>query len=71
MLLSGEHALRGRVEAPAGLGRLDAAARPVEQLPAKALLERADLQAYGRLGDPEPLGRLGEALALDDGAERG
>ena len=70
MLLGGEHALRGRVETPAGLGRLDAAARPVEQLPAEALLERANLEADGGLGDPEPLGRLGEALPLDHGAER-
>jgi len=71
LLLEREHPLRVPVEAQAGLRRLDAAARAVEQLRPEALLERADLQADGRLGDTEALRGLGEALLLDDGAERG
>jgi lipopolysaccharide/colanic/teichoic acid biosynthesis glycosyltransferase len=70
VLLDGEQPLRGRVEAEPCLGRLDAATRAVEQLPAEPLLERTNLQANGRLRDTEPLGGLGEALPLDDGAER-
>ena len=71
VLLGGEHTLSRCVETSPGLGRLDPATRAVEELPPEALLERADLQADGRLSDAEPLRRLGEALALDDGAERG
>ena len=70
LLLEREQALRAAVEPHAGLGRLDSAARAVEQLRPETLLERSDLQADGRLGDAEALGRLGEALLLDDGAER-
>ena len=65
-----QHALRAAVEREPGLGRLDAAARAVEQLAAEPLLERPDLEADRRLRHPEPLGRLREALPLDDGAER-
>ena len=65
-----EHPLSAPVEAIARLGGLHAAAGTIEQLLPEALLERADLLADGRLGDAEPLSRLGEALALDDGAER-
>ena len=68
--LEREHALRAPVETVARLGRLHAPARAVEQLLPEALLERADLLADRRLRDAEPLSRLGEALALDDGAER-
>jgi len=71
VLLGGEQALRRGVEPAAGLGRLDPATRAVEQLAPEALLERADLQADGRLSHPEPLGRHGEALPLDHGAECG
>src|SRR5712691_11483517 len=71
VLLGGEQALSRCVEASPGLGRLDPATGAVEELPPEALLERADLQADGRLSDAEPLGRLGEALPLDHGAERG
>jgi lipopolysaccharide/colanic/teichoic acid biosynthesis glycosyltransferase len=71
LLLELQEPLRGGVEPEPGLGRLHPAARPVEQLPAQALLKRADLQADGGLGDAEPLGSLREALALDDGAECG
>jgi streptogramin lyase len=35
--------LRGRIQAQAGLGRLDPATGAVEELPAEALLERPDL----------------------------
>jgi hypothetical protein len=71
VLLGGEDTLSRCVEASPGLGRLDPATGTVEELPPEALLERADLQADRRLGDPEPLGRLPEALPLDHGAERG
>ena len=71
LLLEREHALRAAVEPPSGLGRLDAAPRAVEELCAEPLLERAHLQRHGRLGDAEPVGRLREASALDDRAERG
>ena len=70
LLLQLQEPLGGRVQTQAGLGRLDAPPGTVEQLPSEPLLERADLQADGRLGHAEPLGGLGEALALDDGAER-
>ena len=70
MLLGGEHPLSRCVEASPGLGRLDPTTGAVEQLPPEALLERANLQADRRLGDPEPLGRLREALPFHDGAER-
>ena len=69
LLLELEHPLRAPVEAPARLGRLDAAAGAVEQLLPEALLERAHLQADRGLGHAEALGRLREALAVDDGAE--
>ena len=40
LLLEREQPLRAAVEAPAGLGRLDAPPRPVEELRAEPLLER-------------------------------
>ena len=43
--------------------------RSLEQRLAQPLLERPDLEADGGLRHPEPLGRLREALALDDHAE--
>src|SRR5881409_4174211 len=67
--LEREHALRGPVEALPRLSRLDPSPRAVEQLRPKPLLERANLKADGRLGHPEPLGGLREALAVDDFAE--
>ncbi len=70
VFLRGKHPLSRCVEASPGLGRLDPAAGPVEELAPEALLEGADLQADGRLGHPEPLGRLRKALPLHDGAER-
>ena len=69
--LEREHALRGPVEALPRLSRLDPSPRAVEQLRPKPLLERANLKADGRLGHPEPLGGLREALAVDDFAEGG
>ena len=71
LALEGKHPLGAAVESKAGLRRLDAAAGTVEQPAPEPLLQRADLEADGRLGDPEPLGSLREALPLDDGAERG
>ena len=62
--------LRRPVELGTGLRRLDAAAGAVEQLRAEPLLERPHLEAHSRLRDAEPLGRLGERLALDHLAER-
>ena len=70
LTFEGEQALGAAVEREARLGRLDAATRAIEQLASKPLLERADLEAHRRLRDPEPLGRLREALPLDHGAER-
>ena len=70
LLLEREQPLRAAVEAPAGLGRLDAAPRAVEELRAEPLLERPHLQRDRRLRDAEPLGRLREAASLDDRAER-
>ena len=70
LLLLGQQLLRRRVQPQTRLSRLDAAARPVEQLRSEPLLERADLQADRGLRDPEPVGGLREALPLDDGAER-
>ena len=71
MLLRGEQALRRRVEPAAGLRRFDTAPGAVEKLPAEPLLERADLQADGRLSHSQPLRGLREALPLDHRAERG
>ena len=69
LLLESEQALRAAVEPLPGLGRLDPAARAVEQLQPEPFLERADLQADRRLRHAELLGRLGEAAPLDDCAE--
>ena len=69
LLLQREHALGAAVEPLAGLGRLDPAAAAVEQTTAEPLLERADLQAHGRLRHAELLGGEREALLLDDRAE--
>ena len=70
LLLHRKQTLRAAVEATAGLGRLDPASRPIEELQAEALLERADLEAHRRLRDAELLGGLREAAPLDDRAER-
>ena len=58
LILEREHPLRAPVQSSARLGRLDPAPRAVEELLAEPLLERADLQADGRLRDPETLRRL-------------
>src|SRR5205823_6610028 len=71
LVLEREQLLRGRVQTQPGLGRLDPPAGPVEQAAAEPLLERANLEADGGLGDTEPLRSLGEALPLDDRAEGG
>ena len=70
LLLEREQPLRADVEPHPGLGGLDAPPRAVEQLRPEPLLERAHLEADRRLRDAEPLGRLRERSALDDGAER-
>ena len=70
LLLELQHPLRAAVEREPGLRRLDAAAGAVEQPAVEPLLERAHLEADGGLRDAEPLGRLREALQLDDRAER-
>src|SRR5215212_3744930 len=69
--LEHEHPLRGAVEPLPGFGRLDPAPRPVEQLGSEPLLQRPNLEADRRLGHPEPLGRLGEALPVNHLAEGG
>ena len=70
LLLEGQQLLRRRVEPEAGLRRLDPSPRAVEQLRPEPLLERPNLEADRGLGHAEPLGGLGEALSLDDRAER-
>src|SRR5207237_8904009 len=69
LLLEREQLLRVAVEEQPRLGGLDAPPGPVEQPLAEPLLERPDLEAHRRLGDPEPCRRLREAPALDDRAE--
>jgi hypothetical protein len=71
LVLEGQHALGEPVEALTGLCRLDPAARAVEQFRPEPLLERANLEADRRLGDPEALRSVGEALALYYLAEGG
>jgi len=71
LLLKRKQPLGAAVEPQPRLRRLDATAGAVEQPLPEALLERADLEADRGLRDPEPLGRAGEALPLDDGAEGG
>ena len=61
MLLEREEPLCGRVEQAPGLRRLHPAPGAVEQLPPEALLERADLEADGRLGHPEAVPRPGRS----------
>ena len=58
LILEREHPLRAPVESPPCLGGLDPTSRAVEELLAKPLLERADLEADGRLRDAETLRRL-------------
>ena len=69
LLLELQQPLGTAKQAQPGLGRLDAAARTVEQLRAQPLLERPHLQRDRRLRDAQALGGLGEAAALDDLAE--
>src|SRR5262245_61873217 len=71
LLLECQQLLGAAVEAPTRLGRLDATPRAVEELGAQPLLERAHLQRHRRLRDAETLGRLREAAAIDNRAERG
>src|SRR5712691_11852945 len=69
LLLECEQLLRGRIEPQSRLGRLDAAARAVEQLRPEPLLEGTDLKADRRLCHAQALSSKGEALPLDDRAE--
>src|SRR6185437_8941347 len=71
LVLQSEHPLRQAVEALAGLGRLHAPPRAVEQLCSQPLLERANLEADRRLRDAEAFGGVGEALPLYHLAEGG
>src|SRR5438105_1131978 len=71
LLLEREHPLRRGVESQAGLGGLDAPSGAVEELRSEPLLERADLETDSRLRHAQAFGGLGEAPALDDGAEGG
>src|SRR5262249_30028444 len=64
LALHGEHPLRGAIELLSRLGRLDTPPGAVEQLRPEPLLERTELQADRRLGDGEPLSRIGAALAF-------
>jgi hypothetical protein len=66
-----EEALRAAIEPEARLRGLDAPTGSVEELSAETLLERPNLEAHRRLRDPETLGGLREAPALDDLAEGG
>src|SRR5919197_58752 len=69
LLLEREQPLRAAVEAETRFRRLHLPAGAVEQLPSEPPLERAHLEADGRLGHPEPLRRLRKATPLYDGAE--
>ena len=69
LLLGREHAVRVPVQPLPRFGRLDAAARAVEEPNAEPLLERRDLEADRRLRHAQALGRLREALLVDDGHE--
>ena len=57
------------IEHLAGVGGLDVASRAVEEPGAELALQRAHLQAGGRLGDVHVLGRQREAALVDDLAE--
>ena len=70
LLLERQEALGAAVQPQAGLRRLDAAARAVDELRPQPLLERPHLERDGRLRHAEALRRLREAAPLDDGAER-
>src|SRR5262249_21584292 len=69
VVLELQHSLRAAVEAEPGFRRLDAPARPVEELSSEPLLERPYLEAHRRLRHAEPLGRLRERPPLDNLAE--
>ena len=69
LLLERQHPLGAAVESQPGLGRLDPASGPVEQLCPEPLLQRPHLLRNGRLGDPQPGGSLREAAPLDHLAE--
>src|SRR5262249_8782596 len=66
LILEREHALRAPVQLPAGVRGLDPAPGTVEELRAQSLLQRANLERHGGLGDAQSVGRLREAAALDD-----
>jgi hypothetical protein len=57
------------IEAPAGLGEIQAPRGPTQQLHAQPLLERGDPAADGRLGDIQAFGGCREAAGLDHGNE--
>lgn len=59
------------VEAAAGVGRMQAACRSLEQLRAEFLLEHRDLTRHGRWLDAQPARRGGKTAALDDAHESG
>src|SRR5579862_7645304 len=61
LVLEREQALSAAVEPQAGLSRLDAPARAVQELRPEPFLERAHLQADGGLRHAQPLRRLREA----------
>lgn len=65
----GQH-LAGLVEEqPAGVGEFDAAVGALEQARTDFLLQRLDLLAQRRLGDPQALGGAAEVQLLGDGDE--
>src|ERR1044072_7075004 len=64
LLLEREHALGVAIQAQPRLGRLDAPARPVEELLAEALLPRTHLQADGGVRGARPPRRPGVDAAL-------
>ncbi len=74
LVLEGEQARRDAVQLPAGLGRRDAAAAPVEQAHAIGLLQRRDLAREVGLAEARGAGGGGEGAGLGhevEGAELG
>lgn len=67
MVVEGENLLGLRKHDAAGLGKRRLAPRAVEQAHAEFVFERLDLQADGRLREPDRLAGARERAVVDDG----